>query len=962
VTAVGLVVATLTVRQVRRAEDRRIQGELKTARRERSEGRTASAFRRLTKLAEERPDLDEVLFELGLSEAARGRPDAALTAWRRIRPGSPMFPSAAARVAQGEIGRGRFTAAEELLTTALTGPNRAEVRDALVRLLRSEGRFDEARRRYMEGVADSPDLAGALRGLTRLDADPFAVEGIRLYLDSASRQSPDDDRVWLARAHLETQLGRFEEADRWLTACTKRRPDDKAVWRARLDWARAADRPEAVFSALPHLPADERFALDLRSWFAARRGDRDAEREALEHLVAVDPGRVAALARLAELADLAGRPDQAERYRNRKAEVDRAREAFHDRLSSPDYASHAAELAGLAEALGLRFESAGWSRVAGRPDSGPLRLEPDPPSGRTLADLLGDLAPTRPTEGSSALAARRELRFADDAEAVGLRFFHENGAVAGRLIPPVTFSGGVALLDYDRDGWLDVYAVQGGEYPPRPDSDTDRPGDRLFRNRGDGTFEDVTEPSGIARLARGYGHGVTVGDVDSDGRPDVFVTRWRSYALYRNRGDGTFEDVTRSAGLDGDRDWPTSAAFADLDNDGDLDLYVCHYLRWDENDPRSCVDPKNPAVYNCSPRHFAALPDHVFRNDGGRFTDVSAAAGVTDADQEGRGLGVLAAHLDDDDRIDLFVANDMSANYLFKNLGDFRFEEAAFASGVASNAGGGFQAGMGVACGDLDGDGRPDLAVTNFYGESTTLFRNLGSGRFADHTAAVGLAAPSRFLLGFGVDFLDADNDGRLDLMTVNGHVYDGRPLFPWTMPAQLLLGGARGRLTEVSPQAGAPFLVPRMGRGLAVGDLDNDGRVDALVLAQNEPLAYFHNRSDTGHSVTLELEGRVSNRDAVGARVTVTAGGRTQALQRIGGGSFQSAGDPRLHVGLGASTRVDGIEVRWPSGRTDRYSDLTADAGYHLTEGDPKPRPLAGWPSQPKPRAGRTAVPDNAP
>jgi hypothetical protein len=259
---------------------------------------------------------------------------------------------------------------------------------------------------------------------------------------------------------------------------------------------------------------------------------------------------------------------------------------------------------------------------------------------------------------------------------------------------------------------------------------------------------------------------------------------------------------------------------------------------------------------------------------------------------------------------------------------------------------------MGVARGDLDGDGRPDLAVTNFFGESTTFYQDLGGGLFADRTEAVGLAAPSRYRLGFGIAFLDADADSRQDLLTVNGHISDERPEIPYAMPAQLMLGGADGRLTDVSPAAGAPFQVPRLGRGLAVGDLDDDGRLDAIVVDQQGPVAYFHNQGPGGHSITIRLEGTTSNRDAVGARVTVSAGGRRQVADRFGGGSYQSAGDPRLHFGLGASTRVDSVEVRWPSGRGDRFAGLPADATYTLREGD----------STPRRSIGRTGPPDATP
>ncbi len=330
---------------------------------------------------------------------------------------------------------------------------------------------------------------------------------------------------------------------------------------------------------------------------------------------------------------------------------------------------------------------------------------------------------------------------------------------------------------------------------------------------------------------------------------------------------------------------------------------------------------------------------------------MTSEAGITDRD--GRGLGVVAADIDEDGKVDLFVANDGTANFLFRNRGGMHFEEAGHESGLAAAGGGGYRAGMGIARGDLDGDGLLDLAVTNFFGESTTFYQALGAGLFTDRTAAIGLDAPSRYRLGFGVAFLDADDDGRLDLLTANGHIADERPEIPYAMPAQLMLGGANGRLTDVSAAAGPPFQVPRLGRGLAVGDLDNDGRLDAILVGHEGPVAYFHNMGPGGHSITIRLEGSKSNRDAVGARVSVKAGGRLLVADRFGGGSYQSASDPRLHFGLAGATKVEDVEVRWPSGRVDHYRGLAADAGYHIREGDPTPRPL---PAAHRGRPGPTA------
>jgi hypothetical protein len=500
-------------------------------------------------------------------------------------------------------------------------------------------------------------------------------------------------------------------------------------------------------------------------------------------------------------------------------------------------------------------------------------------------------------------------------------------------------AGGVGLLDFDGDGRLDVLAIQGGPFPPAVPAGPSA--DRLFRNRGDGTFEDATESAGIDRLPGGYGHGVAVGDIDNDGDPDLFLTRWDSYRLFRNRGDGTFEDATEAFGLGGPRGWPTSAAFADLDNDGDLDLYVCHYLQWDADRPRACfIEGTGGGRGYCDPRLFPAEADRLFRNDGGRFVDVTGESGISDRD--GRGLGVVAADLDGDWLVDLYVANDTTSNFLFRNLGGLRFEEVGQTSGVAAAADGGFQAGMGVDCGDADGDGLPDLVVTNFYGEGTTFYRNLGGAQFVDASASVGLTVATRSKLGFGVALLDADGDGRVDLAQANGHV-NRYPSLPFEMPAQLLLGSADGRWVDLPSPIGSPWSIPRLGRGLARGDLDDDGRPDLVLVGLNEPISWLRNRTEPdGHRLVIALQGTESNRDAVGARVSVEAGGVRRVGWRIGGGSYQSSNDPRLLFGLGEHDRATAVEVSWPSGRTDRLEDLPADAGYLLIEGDPDPRPLS--------------------
>jgi tetratricopeptide (TPR) repeat protein len=954
------IVAALAVCGVARAYNTwRSQRDLSAAKEALAARAPEKARRLLADAASRRPGDGEADFLLGACEQALHHPEAAEAAWARVKDDSPFAPAAAMLRARLVLVHDRFADAEPLLLKAVRGQGKlaVEARETLVNLLKIQGRYVEARALVSAGWGSYPDPVGLLRELETLgSANPMPVAIVHAALEKASPNAPGDDRIWLGWANLATRMGRFDEAKQRLEACLKRRPDDPAVWRGWLDWAFATQNEAEVERALRRLPDDAVPApeiLSLQAWFATNAGDPARERRSHEAMLAREPGNLRAMARLADLALAAGESEKAASYRERRAELNRALYEYQralQGLAQDDVPAAARQ----AEALGRYFEAHSlWSVVArAKPadreaTEALARLKASDarrPTGPKLSELLAELdAAPKPARSSRPEAPGATPDFEDAAEAAGLKFTFDNGATPLHHMPETT-AGGVGLLDYDGDGWLDVYLTQAGPFPPSPNSQPPSPtqGDRLFRNRGDGTFEDATGSSGLAAFARGYGHGVTVGDFDNDGRPDLFVTRWRRYALYRNRGDGTFEDATERAGLGGDRDWPTSAAFADLDGDGDLDLYVCHYLAWDAEHPNPCWDDKKHRYSYCSPWYFPALPDHLFRNDGGRFVDVTAEAGIVDRD--GRGLGVVATDLDGDGKVDLYVANDQSANFLFRNLGGMRFEEVGQTSGVASNGDGVYQASMGLACGDPDGDGLPDLAVTNFFNEYTTLYRNRGGGIFTDATSEAGLALPTRHRLGFGVAFLDANNDGRLDLATANGHVDDFRPEIPYQMPAQLLVGVGGGKFVDATEAAGPPWRVGRVARGLAAGDLDNDGRPDLLIASHDTPLAYVHNRTAGGHWLVLGLEGTRSGRDAVGARVVVTAGGRRLTSWRFGGGSYQSASDPRLHVGLGGARRVEQVEVTWPSGRLDRFGPLAADAGYRLREGDGSPVPLPGF------------------
>jgi hypothetical protein len=336
---------------------------------------------------------------------------------------------------------------------------------------------------------------------------------------------------------------------------------------------------------------------------------------------------------------------------------------------------------------------------------------------------------------------------------------------------------------------------------------------------------------------------------------------------------------------------------------------------------------------------LTARADHLFRNDGGKFTDISEKSGITAADTDGRGLGVLASDFDDDGLVDIFVANDGTANFFFKNNGQMQFTEMALAAGVAANADGGYQAGMGVTCGDFNNDLKPDIIVTNFYGESTSYFENMGDGLFRERGAGIGLKEATRYKLGFGTTLADFNNDGQLDIVTANGHVNDVRPVIPYQMPMQLLLGTPSHRLFDAGTRTGPDLNQPRLGRGLAVGDLDRDGFQDMVVLSLDSPLTIFMNRptkTDQNY-LNIQLSGTKSNRDGVGTKITAFFNNQKRRLDRIGGGSYQSANSGQLHLGLKNAAQVDALKIQWPSGQVQTIKNIKANRTIMIKEGDPE-------------------------
>ena len=518
--------------------------------------------------------------------------------------------------------------------------------------------------------------------------------------------------------------------------------------------------------------------------------------------------------------------------------------------------------------------------------------------------------------------------FEDMTARSGVRFRFDSGNRGKHDLPEI-MAGGLALFDANGDGRLDVYLCNGGPIQAEAKADANDPPSRLFLNLGNWRFEDVTNTAGAP--GPGYAMGTAVADVDGDGNVDLFVTGWGGQRLYRNLGNARFEDVTQKAGLT-DKGWSSSAVFADLDADGDPDLYVCHYVNYDAARPPYCSAPDGKRDY-CGPEVFKAQGHRLYRNNGqGSFEDVSREAGLLGL--EGRGLGVLAADLTDDGRLDLFVANDGSACWLLENQGCLKFKEIAADAGVAYNGRGEALAGMGVALGDVDGDSQADLLATNFHERGTVAWRCLEPGLFRDDSDSLGLRAATRQVLGFGLALADFDGDGDLDLLQANGHVLDRERLGVPLAMRPLYLTNEAQRFKDASTQAGPAFTRKMLGRGVAVGDLDNDGRPDAVIATLDGPPLLLRNRSSQS-GVTIVPRTRERNGQVpIGVRVRTQFQGQTRVRVLAGGGSYLATSAPEIHLPVGPAGKVEKLEVLWPSGTTEIWENLDGGRRLMLREG----------------------------
>lgn len=923
------------------------------------------------------PDDDKARMMLARNRLRQQRKSAVAEVLRPIPETSSAWPEAQSILGELAIAEHRAALAEQIFRQLADHSSKAlEPRQRLFYLLSLQQRTAEARAVLWEmyHIRDDPRILLDL--VLELLTDQEDVRGLAPEIEQFLATAPSDPFLRRAWGMGLLHQGRASEALPHLEAAARLLENDPVGRFALAECRILVGRPieiEDVFGSVPDRPSDAAQWWLFRGRIEETTGFLERAVSSFERAVALQPeGREAhfrigrALQRLSRSEAARIHLDHASRIDQRIKAVRREHQALR-KAGLPKDAALYERLGDLCEELGMVAEARAWleqsiqllpedagapaklARLRSTPEALPFAL-----ANPRLASNAGDkAAPERDSIAknvpapSAAVAANLELPapFVDRAGQAGVDYRYDSGA-SDRFFIADTMGGGVGLFDYDNDGWLDIYFVNGcaipfeGKASPHPN--------RLYRNQADGTFRDVTAKAGVG--GQGYGMGCAVGDYDNDDDLDLLVTGLDRTILYRNRGDGTFEDVTARAGVVTDR-WTTAAGFADLDADGDLDLVVITYVEIRQDDSLECRDYSGRRIH-CTPGRYAALPDLLYRNNGdGTFSEVSRSAGF--AGPDGRGLGLAIADFDSDGKLDLFVANDASRNFLFRNLGGLRFEEIGEQAGVAFNGSGRATASMGVVADDLDGDGLIDLFITNLVNESSTFFRNLGESLFVDATLGAGLDAPSRPKTGFGAAALDADLDGRLDLFVANGHV-DDRPWANSRMAqSALFFWGRDGRFVVAERPGKSYFARAVVGRGAAAGDLDNNGRVDLVVVHRDAPAALLYNEASAAHWLGLKLLGTRSGRTPIGTRIGVQTKSGSIVRWLTSGTGYLSSHDPRVWVGLGPETTVERVEVKWPTGRVQTWRNLDVDRIFEIEEGRDELRPTPGRRELPSGRSG---------
>lgn len=781
-------------------------------------------------------------------------------------------------------------------------------------------------------------------------------------LERCRELSPDDPLIQLGFAFLLQARRNDDEAITLLRSLISKNPDllEAHLLLGSLTVDSATDEEFRIWHrSLPDPKSTHPDTWSIRGRRALLHKDRDAAIRCFLETVLRHPDHKYALGQLAQLLTVTGEPELAERFSHRSQQVvdyQVVLESVKQNQTDPAIIRRAAELT---SKMGRQWESRAWCRKAIELD-GNLRwpwrliehaesqlLEGSP---QTIAEFTPAFgidpsrwhqpdwsdAETSHDADVNTVVAESSIRFEDEAEDAGITFTYFNGRNPNQdgIRMYETVGGGVGSLDYDADGWPDIFFTQGTEWPVEPTQRTFL--DRLYRNSGTGKFEDVTLESALVEFR--FGQGLAVGDFDSDGFPDLYVGNIGKNRLFRNNGDGTFSDATEDSGISGSV-WTSSCAFADLNGDGFADIYEVNYLKGRDIFNTVCVTTPGRGAM-CAPNLFQAEQDRLYINrQNGTFEEVSATTGIES--DRGMGMGVVIADFDDTGKLGAFVANDHVYNFFFANDSESRgaplkLRECAFTKGLAVDADGWGQACMGVAAGDVDGNGLLDLFVTNFYRESNCLYLHQPANYFIDDTRRARLRNSSYHLLGWGTQFLDADLDGFLDLVVTNGHVEDRTHLNrPYRMRPLLYRNIGSGRFAEIESESPDSFFSQeQLGRGLARLDWNRDGKEDFVVSHLDTPAALVTNHTSDGNFFAVQLRGIQSERDAFGTVVTIECDDFKRVSQLVAGDGFQASNQRKLIFGLGSRQSIDRLTVRWPTGRTQVWNDLDANTEVILLEG----------------------------